>query len=663
MVLSSRRVGWRPSPRVGPKFFLTISVLVPAVLAIAAVGAAGLQRMAASTDVIHNRNFVESEHAADVVSAAFAIHEAAMYQVAAHDRLLLGQLSDKIDTDLIPQVQAAITVLRTDYVDEPAGQALVDRMAAGLRTYEQLRRSGVYAEKRPVTEAALTALARRTYGILEPIVTAGEELRARESLEAAQSKRESDATYRSSRQLLAASVLVVLLLGVAVVLALIRNMVPRIRRYSRFAEDVAAGRPTTALLPRGRDEIAELGVALDDMVLQRELATAALQAEHDLAEWAAQAQAEFVETLQVTRSEDEAQVLLQRHLERSIPDTSIAVLRRNNSANRLQAATTLPPSSGLAARLVGAEPRACIALRLGRIHREGIGRTPLLQCTLCGDGDRPATCEPLLVGGEIIGSVLVGHSSALTDAEETQIKGAVGQAAPILANLRSLALAEFRANSDSLTGLPNKRATEDTLKRMVAQAGRSASPLTAVMLDLDHFKEINDRFGHTQGDEVLAAVGTAIDASLRANDFAGRFGGEEFLILLPDTTIDGAWQVAEKIRIAIAAIRVAGVDREITASLGIAGLLEHAGNAAALLRQADRAQYSAKAAGRNCTVVAEDIASSDPSRTPASGHVPVVGDIPPPRGSDPDGAHAVLVASHPRDSKVAARADGHSTRG
>ena len=125
------------------------------------------------------------------------------------------------------------------------------------------------------------------------------------------------------------------------------------------------------------------------------------------------------------------------------------------------------------------------------------------------------------------------------------------------------------------------------------------------MLDLDHFKRINDQFGHGKGDEVLAAVGAEIEACLRASDFAGRFGGEEFLILLPDTSVEGARQVAEKIRATVAAMTVPGVEREITASLGIAQLLEHAGNATELVRAADRAMYSAKTAGRNRTVVQE----------------------------------------------------------
>ena len=295
------------------------------------------------------------------------------------------------------------------------------------------------------------------------------------------------------------------------------------------------------------------------MVAKQEVARQAEQAFLERVALAEQAQAEFIDTLQVTRSEDEAQELLQRHLQRSLPQSTVAVLRSNNSANRLQAATQLQDGSELAGRLLGAEPRSCVAVRLGRTHREGTGRPPLLNCMLCGDDDVPSTCEPLLVGGEVIGSVLVTCPQAIAESDDVQIRNTVSQAAPVLANLRSLALAEFRANNDSLTGLPNKRSTEDTVKRMVAQASRSVTPLTAIMLDLDHFKAINDLYGHAQGDEVLAAVGAAIQSTLRASDFAGRFGGEEFLVLLPETTVEAGWLVAEKVRSAIATISIPGV--------------------------------------------------------------------------------------------------------
>jgi PleD family two-component response regulator len=138
-----------------------------------------------------------------------------------------------------------------------------------------------------------------------------------------------------------------------------------------------------------------------------------------------------------------------------------------------------------------------------------------------------ATCEPLLVGGQVMGSVLVAHAQPLTADDSERIKDSVAQAAPVLANLRNLALAEFRANNDALTGVPNKRALHDTL---------------------------------------------------RESDFVGRYGGEEFLILLPDTDRAGATVVAETIRAAVELVKVSGVDRAITASLGIAVIPDDAGD-------------------------------------------------------------------------------------
>ncbi len=175
--------------------------------------------------------------------------------------------------------------------------------------------------------------------------------------------------------------------------------------------------------------------------------------------------------------------------------------------------------------------------------------------------------------------------------------------APILANQRNLAVAERRAASDVLTGLPNRRAAEETLKRMIAHAGRTITPLSAILLDLDHFKQVNDIHGHDRGDSALAAIGQVLAAGVRASDFASRYGGEEFLLLLPDTDRGGAVEVAEKLRHAIEQTEVQDVG-SITASFGIATLPDDAGEPDQLIRKADRALYAAKARGRNRVEVA-----------------------------------------------------------
>jgi diguanylate cyclase (GGDEF)-like protein len=210
-----------------------------------------------------------------------------------------------------------------------------------------------------------------------------------------------------------------------------------------------------------------------------------------------------------------------------------------------------------------------------------------------------STCEPLLVSGEVIGSVLVAHAGPPDQRSRQRIRETVSQAAPVLGNLRNLAIAELRAATDRLTGLPNQRAVQDTLKRMVAQASRTITPLTAVLLDLDHFKQVNDLYGHDRGDEVLAAVGVAMRNAVRDSDFVGRYGGEEFLLLLPSTDTDGAIQVAEAVRVAISAIQIPTIEQRITASAGVATLPRDAGDSVTLFRAADRALYAAKNSGRN----------------------------------------------------------------
>ncbi len=135
---------------------------------------------------------------------------------------------------------------------------------------------------------------------------------------------------------------------------------------------------------------------------------------------------------------------------------------------------------------------------------------------------------------------------------------------------------------------------------MAAQASRAMSSLTAVLLDLDHFKQINDVHGHDRGDEALAAVGAILAANLRTSDFAARYGGEEFLLLLPDTTAEQAEVAAEKLRAAIQAFESGPI--RLSASFGIATLPADAADPERLVRRADQALYAAKQAGRNCVV-------------------------------------------------------------
>lgn len=160
------------------------------------------------------------------------------------------------------------------------------------------------------------------------------------------------------------------------------------------------------------------------------------------------------------------------------------------------------------------------------------------------------------------------------------------------------------ASIDALTGLHNRRELERRIDREISHSRRHGQPLSVVIGDLDHFKRVNDQFGHAVGDDVLRSVGERMRQNLRAEDLAVRWGGEEFLLLLPATDLEQAAQVAEKIRAAIAShpIACSGRGIPVTISLGVAELSDHE-DVSELVRRADDAMYRAKAEGRDrvCT--------------------------------------------------------------
>lgn len=156
---------------------------------------------------------------------------------------------------------------------------------------------------------------------------------------------------------------------------------------------------------------------------------------------------------------------------------------------------------------------------------------------------------------------------------------------------------EALATQDGLTGLKNHRAFQDRLADEIARARRYGIPLSLVMLDVDHFKQYNDTFGHPAGDQVLLKVAEKLREALRESDYAARYGGEEFVLILPQTDTVGAVQIAERCREALE--EAAWEHRPVTASFGVASLLPCHRDGVSLLTDADRLLYQAKAGGRN----------------------------------------------------------------
>lgn len=169
------------------------------------------------------------------------------------------------------------------------------------------------------------------------------------------------------------------------------------------------------------------------------------------------------------------------------------------------------------------------------------------------------------------------------------------------------------ATKDHLTGLSNRRDFQAKAYREVKRFQRSQKPFAIIMIDIDHFKQVNDTHGHEFGDKVLAALGHRLEKMLRAQDIVARWGGEEFIALLPETEADGAQHVAEKIRMMIAArqYQLKDVSASVTATLGIA-MFDGDGSIEDCIKSADHALYAGKEKGRNRVVLAADALSAAP---------------------------------------------------
>ena len=165
---------------------------------------------------------------------------------------------------------------------------------------------------------------------------------------------------------------------------------------------------------------------------------------------------------------------------------------------------------------------------------------------------------------------------------------------------------EELANIDGMTGLLNRRQFLDLAGHEWARAARYQRQLSVLMLDIDHFKSVNDRFGHDTGDRAICHVAAICGESKRATDLAARVGGEEFAILLPETGLEGAMVIAERIRARIEANAVPseGAPLRLTASIGVAEIGPDTADILALMKKADRMLYGAKHGGRNMVITA-----------------------------------------------------------
>ncbi|MFP4437749.1 MAG: PAS domain S-box protein [Chloroflexaceae bacterium] len=252
-------------------------------------------------------------------------------------------------------------------------------------------------------------------------------------------------------------------------------------------------------------------------------------------------------------------------------------------------------------------PDECWSLRRGRIHLSQDTRvglccehlpTPLPACSLC---------IPMMAQSETLGVFhLCREQASFSDATRQLAATVTEHIALALANLRLQETLRHQAIRDPLTGLFNRRYMEEALERELRRAARHTMHLGVIMLDLDHFKQFNDTFGHAAGDTVLRELGACLRAQMHGEDLAARYGGEEFTLIILDAVAEEIVQQAERILNSVRQLQVQYRGQAlgaVTVSLGAAIFPTHGTTVEELVRAADAALYRAKTAGRNCIVV------------------------------------------------------------
>ncbi|TAM82713.1 MAG: diguanylate cyclase [Acidobacteria bacterium] len=248
---------------------------------------------------------------------------------------------------------------------------------------------------------------------------------------------------------------------------------------------------------------------------------------------------------------------------------------------------------------------SCKAVRMGRPFRvNDVTVEPLCPGRFALPEDGSYYCGPLIAGGIIIGAIrLQGIKGFWTPERESLLESYLSTTASVLSNLQLLQTMREQANIDPLTGLYNRRFCKDYARKLMAMARRKDTSLGFLILDLDHFKNINDVYGHEIGDRVLKLFAKTITQSMRETNLTARLGGEEFVVILPDTGAKACQVVAERIRNAVALMNMPQVNEKplpsITVSLGIAVYPEHGSTLEEMLQASDRALYESKRAGRN----------------------------------------------------------------
>ncbi len=336
-----------------------------------------------------------------------------------------------------------------------------------------------------------------------------------------------------------------------------------------------------------------LDIALDAVVQARVLETEARRREFE---------AKLSRALEMASDEDAAFDRLERAAHLAVPGASVELLLADNSYAHLERVVSVPGDAAAKPGCSVSSPDRCVAARRAQTlifpDSDALDSCPMLRNR--GGDCFFAVCVPVSIMGRTVGVV---HATSAADAP---VDDDGVQALQVLANqsghrlgmLRIMAETQLQASTDPLTGLINRRSLENRARVLRA----SGTEFALVMADLDQFKSLNDRAGHETGDRALRVFAETLREFVRGEDVACRFGGEEFVVLLPGIGIHDAIEVIERVRAELARATGRGDVPTFTASYGIAQMSD-AEDFDDLLSRADQALFAAKNAGRNCICI------------------------------------------------------------
>jgi len=323
---------------------------------------------------------------------------------------------------------------------------------------------------------------------------------------------------------------------------------------------------------------------------------------------------EMGDLLQTCVAVEEAYAVIARFAQQLFPTECGALCVLNASQNLVEAVAVWGDSPACERVFT---PEECWALRRGQLHAVDDPASGLI----CQHVGEPVPvgylCVPMMGQGEALGVLHLQCGNAsndpvnrLSEAKRRLAVTAAGQLALALANLRLRETLRMQSIRDPLTGLFNRRYMEESLARELRRAGRNQRRLGIMMLDLDHFKRFNDTHGHEAGDTLLRELGEFLRTRTRREDIACRYGGEEFVLVLPEATIEVTRQRGERLRDEFKRLNVQHRGQSLGAvslSIGVAVFPDHGLTVEDLLRASDQALYRAKAEGRNRVVLGERV--------------------------------------------------------